>query len=98
MVARDADLLQSLVDRAEAAGHLRAIGIGQLGGEMDQVLLLGEQVFRHAAVALPAVGTAILGASAGDHVAAAAIVTQAAARNVIHDHAAAHAEAAASRT
>jgi hypothetical protein len=97
VVAADADLLQAFVDRAEAAGHLRAIGVGQLGGEMDQVLLLGEQVFRHAAVALPAVGAAVLFAGAGDHVAAAAIVAHPAAGDVIHDHAVAHAEAAAAR-
>src|ERR1035438_3467176 len=63
---------------------------------MDQVLLLGEQVVRHAAVALPSVGAAVLLAGAGDHVAAAAIVAQAAAGDVIYDHAVAHDEAAAS--
>ena len=95
VVAADADLFQAFVDRAEAAGHLRAIGVGQFGGEMDQVLLFGEQEFRHAAVALPAVGAAILLAGAGDHVAAAAIVAHAAAGDVIDDDAVAHAEAAA---
>ena len=95
VVAADADLLQTFVDRAEAAGHLRAIGVGEFVGQMDQVLLFGEQVLRHAAVALPAVGAAVLLAGAGDHVAAAAIVADAAAGDVIDDDAVAHAEAAA---
>ena len=86
---------QAFVDGAEAAGHLRAIGVGEFGGQMDQVLLLGEEVFGHAAVALPAVGAAVLLAGAGDHVAAAAIVAHAAAGDVIDDDAVAHAEAAA---
>ena len=30
VIAVDADLLQPLVDRAESAGHLRAIGVGEL--------------------------------------------------------------------
>ncbi len=98
VIAADADLFQAFVDRAEAAGYLRAIGVGQFGGEMDQVLLLGEQEFRHAAVALPAVGPAVLLAGAGDHVAAAAIVAQSAAGDVINDDTVAHAEAAASGT
>jgi hypothetical protein len=32
VIAADADLLQALVDRAEAAGHLRAIGIVSSSG------------------------------------------------------------------
>src|ERR1035441_7568606 len=64
---------------------------------MDQVLLLGQQELRHAAVSLPAVGAEIPGAGAGDHVAAAAIVAHSAAGDVIHNHPVAHAEAAASR-
>jgi hypothetical protein len=41
---------------------------------VDQIFLLGEQVIRHAAIALPAVGAAIFVAGAGDHITAAAIV------------------------
>ena len=86
---------QAFVDGSEAAGHLRAIGVGELAGQGDQVLLLGEQVVGHAAVALPAVGAAIAFAGAGDHVAAAAVVAHAAAGDVIDDHAVALAESAA---
>ena len=86
-----------LIDGAEAAGHLRAIGVGEFLGEIDEVLLLGEQVIGHAAVALPAVGAPILFAGAGDHVAAAAIVADPAAGDVIDDDAVAHAEAPAAR-
>ena len=63
---------------------------------MDEILLLGEQEFRHAAVALPAVGAPILLAGAGDHVAAAAIVADPAAGDVIDNDAVTHAEAPAS--
>ena len=96
MIAADADLFQTFIHRAETAGHLGAIGIGQRVGEVDQVLLFGEQEFGHAAIALPAVGAAIFFAGAGDHVAAAAIVAHATAGDVIHDDAVAHGEAAAS--
>ena len=95
--AADSDLLQAFVDGAEAAGHLRAVGVGQLIRKRDQVLLFGEQVIRHAAVALPAVSAAILRAGAGDHVAAPAVVADAAAGDVIDDHAIAGAEPAAAR-
>src|ERR1039458_4505667 len=43
------------------------------------------------AIALPSVGAAILLAGAGDHIAAAAIVADSAAGDVIYNHAAAHA-------
>jgi hypothetical protein len=59
VIAADADLLQAFVHGAKAAGHLRAIGIGELIGQRDEVLLLGHHVLGHAAVALPAVGAAI---------------------------------------
>ena len=97
VIAVDADLFQALVDGAEAAGHLRAIGVGELVGQGDQVLLFGHHVLGHAAVALPAVGAAILLAGAGDHVAAPAIVAHAAAGDVIDNHAVAGLEAAAAR-
>ena len=87
MIAADADLFQSLVDGAEAAGHLGAIGEREFVGQGDQILLLGQQELRHAAIALPAVGAPVFCAGAGDHVAAAAIVADAAAGDVIDDHA-----------
>src|ERR1035441_1015636 len=52
VIAVDADLLQPLVDRAKSAGHLRAVSISELIGKRYQVLLLGDHVFSHAAVAL----------------------------------------------
>ena len=61
VIAVDADLLQAFVDGAEAAGDLRAVGIGELVGQGDEVFLLGDHVVGHAAVALPAVGAAELG-------------------------------------
>ena len=92
VVAGNADLHQGLVAGAEAAGHLRAVLIGQLVGQGDQVLLVAQHVGGHAAVALPAVGRAV-GALAGDVVAAPAIVANAAAGDVVHDHAVALLEA-----
>src|SRR5215471_9143279 len=65
---------------------------------MDQVLLFGQHEFRHAAIALPAVGAPVLLAGAGDHVAAPAVLADAAAGNVIHDHALALAEPPAAGT
>ena len=97
VVAADADLLEAFIDGAEAAGHLRAVGVGQVVRKSDQVLLLGDHVIGHAAIALPAVGAAVFRAGAGDHVAAAAIVAHAAAGDVIHDDAVARFEAAAAR-
>src|SRR5204862_3781805 len=67
MISADSDLLQPLVDRAEAARHLRAITIRQFGGQRDQVLFFGGQVVGHAAVALPAIGAPILRAGARNH-------------------------------
>ena len=58
IVAADADLLDGLVDRAEAAGHLGPVLVGQLVGQLDEVLLLRQDIGGHAAVALPAVGLA----------------------------------------
>ena len=95
MVAADADLLQALVDGAESAGHLRAVGVGELVGQRDEVFFFGDHELGHAAIALPAVGAAIFLAGAGDHVAAAAIVAHAAAGDVIDDDAIARLEAAA---
>ena len=94
VVAADPDPLEALVDRAEAAGDLRAVRVGERVGSRDEVLLLGEDEGRHAAVALPAVRPAP-GAGAGDHVAAAAVVAQAAAGDVVDDDAVALREAAA---
>jgi hypothetical protein len=54
---------------------------------MDEILLFGEQVFRHAAIPLPSVSASILRAGARDHVAPSAIVAYTATRDVIHDHA-----------
>src|SRR5208337_5608175 len=95
MIAVDADLLQALVHGAESACHLRAVGVGQLIGQRDQILLLGDHVLGHAAVALPAVGAAILVAGAGNHVAAPAVVAHAATGDVIDNDAIARFEAAA---
>ncbi len=95
VVAADADFFEAFVNRAEAAGNLRAVGIGERIGEVNQVLLLREKVIGHAAIALPAVGAAILFARAGNHVTAPAIVANAAAGNVVDDHAVAFAELAA---
>ena len=95
VIAVDADLLQALVDGAEAARHLRAIGVAEFRGQMDQVLLFGQQIVGHAAIALPAVSAAVTFAGAGDHVAAPAIVAHAAAGDVVDNHAIAHLEAAA---
>ena len=98
MIAVDADLLQALVDGAESASNLRAIGVGELIGQGDQILLLGDHVLGHAAVALPAVSAAIFFAGAGDHVAAPAVVAHAATGDVIDDDAIARFEAAAARS
>ncbi len=97
MIAVDADLLKPLVDSAESARNLRAVGIGKRIGQRDEVLLFGNHVVGHTAVALPAVSAAILLARARNHVAAPAIVAHAAAGNVIDNHAIAALEASAPR-
>src|SRR5262249_16346261 len=85
VVPSNPDLLQPFVHRAESTGHLRAIGIREFAGQVDQVFLLGQEVFGHAAIALPAVGAAVTLAGAGDHIAAPAIVADAAPGDVIDD-------------
>ena len=97
MIAVDANFLEAFVDGAESAGYLCAVGVGELVGKGDEIFFFGDHELRHAAVALPAVGAAILLAGAGDHVAAAAIVAHAAAGDVIDDDAVACFEAAAAR-
>jgi len=92
IIAVDADLLDRLIHRAEAAGNLRAVEIGQLIRQRNQILLVRKDVGRHAAVALPAVGRTVR-AGAGNLVAAAAVVAHAAAGDVVNDHAVAHLEA-----
>src|SRR5208337_3983715 len=72
--------------------------IGERIGQSDEVFFFGDHVLGHAAVALPSVSAAILGAGAGDHVAATAIVANAAAGDVVDDDAIAGLEAAAPRT
>src|SRR5690606_13183670 len=97
VVAADADLLQALVDGAEAAGDLRAVGVREGVGQQDQVFLFGEEVVGHAAVALPAVGPAPPLARAAYHVAAPTVVAEAAAGDVVDDHPVALLEAPAPR-
>src|ERR1035437_7956207 len=87
MIAADSDLLDSLVYRAESAGHLRTVGVGELVRQCDEVLLFGQHVLCHGSIALPAVGATILFAGAGDHVAAPAVVAYAASGDVVHDDA-----------
>ena len=98
VIAADSDLLQPLIDGAEAAGYLRTIGVGKLVGQGDQVLLFGQQEIGHAAVALPPVGAAIFLARARNHVAATAVVADSAPRDVINNHPVAFAETTAART
>src|ERR1035438_675296 len=95
VITVDADLLEALIDGAEAAGDLRAVGIGERIGQCDEIFLFRDHVLGHAAVTLPPIGAAILDASAGDHVAAAAIVAHSAAGDVVNDYAIARPEAAA---
>ena len=97
MIAVDADLFQAFIDGAKAASHLRAVGVRKLVRQGNQVLLLGQHIVGHAAVALPSVRAAVLRAGAGDHVAASAIVAHAAAGNVVHRNAVAYLEAPAAR-
>jgi hypothetical protein len=66
---------------------LRTIRIRELVGHPDEVLFFSDQVISHATVALPAVGSAISLAGAGDHVSAAAIVADSTAGDVIDDDA-----------
>jgi hypothetical protein len=65
---------------------------------MDEILLFGQQVFGHAAIPLPSISASILRAGARDHVAPPAIVAYTATGDVIHDHAVAYLETAATRT
>ena len=92
IVAADADLLDGLIDRAESAGHLGPVLVGQLVRQFDEVFLLRQDIGRHAAVSLPAVCLAEL-ALAGDIIASPAVVTDAAARDMIYDHPVAFLEA-----
>src|ERR1019366_995202 len=85
VVAADSYLLKPLVNRAEAAGHLRSVGIAQTVGQVHEVLLLGDHIARHPAVALPAVGAAESGVRAGDHVAPPAVAAEAASGDVVYD-------------
>src|SRR5512141_2026381 len=60
MVTVDADLLKTLIHSSESACHLRAVGVRERIGKGDEVLLFGDHVVGHSAVALPAVSAAIL--------------------------------------
>jgi len=86
IVAAHPDFLDGLIDGSKAAGHLCAVGIAQLVGKQDQVLLIAEQVLSHAAVTLPAVGSPLV-AGAADHEALAALVADTAAADVVDDDA-----------
>src|SRR5690606_2898222 len=66
IVAADPDLFQAFVHGAEAAGDLRSVEVGQLVRKQAEVLFFGEEVFGHAAIALPAIGAAVLLAGAGN--------------------------------
>ena len=92
----DLDARQRLPGRAEAAGDQRAVHIGQVVRQGDAGVLLGQQVRGVAAVALPAVGGAVL-AVAGDHVAGLAVLADAAAADVVQHDAVAGLELLAAR-
>ena len=96
MIAIDADLVPALRRpsriRRRPVLHLhKESSIGQ----RNQVLFLGQHELRHAAIALPAIGSPILFTGARNHVTAAAIVAHSASGDVIHNHAVARLETAA---
>ena len=95
--AADTDFLQTFESGAEAAGDLRAVSVREFRRESDEVLFFSEKVVGHATIALPAVGAPEVLAGAGDGVAAAAIVAETAARDVINDDAIALVKTAATR-
>ena len=58
---------------------------GKLVRNRDEILLFRDHVIGHSAVTLPTVSTTVFFASAGNHVAAAAVVANTATRDVIYD-------------
>src|SRR5208282_4868419 len=97
MIAIDADLFQALVHSAESARNLRTIAVGEFIGQADEVFLLGHHILGHPSVALPSVGAAVFFAGTGDHVAAPAVIADAATRDVVDNHPVARFEASAAR-
>ncbi len=92
VVAADSNFFDGFVNRPESTGDLCAVGIGKLVGQGNQVFLFRDHVVCHPAVALPSVGAPVSFAGAGNHVAAAAVVADSTAGNVVHNNAIADAK------
>ena len=83
--AADADFFNGFIYRAEAAGYLCAVLVGQFVRQRDQILFIRQDVGRHAAVPLPAVSLTET-ALAGYVIASAAVVAYAAAGNMVNNN------------
>ena len=85
IVAADADFFNGFIYRAEAAGYLCAVLVGQFVRQRDQILFIRQDVRRHAAVPLPAVSLTET-ALAGYVIASAAVVAYTAAGNMVNNN------------
>ena len=96
IVTADPDFFKAFVHCAKTTGYLCAIGIAKRIGKQYQIFFFSQQIICHPPIALPAIGSTV-GAGAGDHVTTAAVIADAAPRNVVNDDAVAFLEAPATR-
>ena len=85
IISAYANLLNGLIHRAKAAGHLCSILIGQFIRQCNQIFLFRQYVGCHSAVSLPAISRTVL-AFTGYKIPSPAVIADTAAGDMVYNH------------